>query len=112
MSDSVMMPTSDVVAHHRQRADLVVAHLPRRSFQRRVGRGDARLARHEIPGGDRTRLAARSMAARLSAALTANGLMSAGNACSTSECVTMPSSVPRSGGALTTGKRRILRLRT
>ena len=49
------------------------------------------------------------MAAMLSAALIANGLMSGGNACSTSECVTMPSSVPRSPGALTTGRRRMRR---
>src|SRR5688572_28972844 len=51
--------------------------------------------------------AARSIAATSSAAVMANGFTSAGKACSTSECVTMPSNLSPSPVFCTTGMRRM-----
>ena len=82
-----------VLADHRQRADLAVAHDARGGFDRRVGCGHQRVARHEVRRVDACAVCGYARAsATLSAAFAANGLMSAGKACSTSECVTMPSS--------------------
>ena len=75
MSDSVMMPTSTWWLMTGSAPILWSRIEARRVFDRRVGRRDARLVRHEISRRHFRGAGGASSAARLSAALTANGLM-------------------------------------